>query len=242
MNQTRYNTPDESLAWVRDGTRQLLADLKRLPDDDLGAPSLLPGWTRRHLLAHVAANADALRNLVHWARTGEERRMYSSPAQRAADIDKGAALPAAELRDWAARAAAALGDDFAGLSEAAWTAQIITAQGLTRPASEIPWMRAREVWVHAVDLDAGTTFDDLPDAFLTALLGDVAARRSSVGTGPALALTATDTGGTWQVSGTGARREIAAPVATLARWLAGRPVSGLRDATGAPPPALPAWL
>jgi maleylpyruvate isomerase len=235
-------TRDESLAWVRDGTRRLFADLASLSDDELNAPTMLPGWTRRHLLAHVAANADALRNLVYWARTGEERRMYSSPGQRAADIEKGATRPAAELRDWEARSAAELDADFAGLPEAAWDAKVITAQGLTRPAREIPWMRVREVYVHAVDLGAGTGFADLPPAFLTVLLDDVAARRSSAGTGPALSLTAAGTGATWQVSGTGASRAITASLPALVGWLTGRPVTGLRDSAGVPAPDLPAWL
>jgi maleylpyruvate isomerase len=236
---------DESLSWVRDGTQRMLADLGSLSDDDLSAPSRLPGWTRRHLLAHVAGNTDALRNLVHWARTGEERRMYASPEQRATDIEKGSVLPAAELRDWTARSAAELDADLAALPERAWDAKVITAQGLTRSASEIPWMRAREVYVHDdvdVDVDAGTGFADLPTAFLVALLDDVTARRSSVVGGPSLALTASDTGATWQVTGRDGQREITAPLAVLAGWLAGRPVVGLRDAAGAPAPDLPAWL
>lgn len=237
-------TREESLAWVRDGTRRLLADVASLSDDELGIPTALPGWTRRHLLAHVAANADALRNLVYWARTGQERRMYSSPGQRAADIENGSALPASDLRDWVARSAAELDADFAGLTEAAWDAKIITAQGATRLARDIPWMRVREVYVHGVDLGAGTGFADFPPAFLAALLDDVAARRSSAGTGPALILTATDTDteASWQVSGTGEQRAIGAPLAGLAGWLSGRPVGELRDAAGAPAPALPAWL
>ncbi|MGH3214672.1 MAG: maleylpyruvate isomerase N-terminal domain-containing protein, partial [Trebonia sp.] len=55
--------------WTRDGTTLLLA-AAALDEAALGAPSALPGWTRRHLLAHVAANAGALGNLVHWAATG----------------------------------------------------------------------------------------------------------------------------------------------------------------------------
>ncbi|MGH3164660.1 MAG: maleylpyruvate isomerase N-terminal domain-containing protein, partial [Trebonia sp.] len=64
--------PEQALDWMRDGTERLLADLARLPDDALDAPSTLPGWDRRYLVSHIAANAEALRNLVHWARTGEE--------------------------------------------------------------------------------------------------------------------------------------------------------------------------
>jgi maleylpyruvate isomerase len=229
--------PDQTLAWMHDGTERLLADLAVLPDEALAAPTGLPGWTRRYLLAHVAANAGALRNLVHWARTGEERRMYASTEQRDADIAAGSRLPAAELRAWVGSSARDLAADLDALPGHAWEAKIITAQGLTRSASEIPWMRNRELYVHGVDLGAGTGWADLPAGFLAALLDDVAGRRSSKGDGPALAVAATDTGGTWAVAGAGAPVPVRAPLAHLAAYLTGRPAPELGSA-----PALPAWL
>jgi maleylpyruvate isomerase len=230
--------PEQTLGWTRDGTERLLTDLAGLSDAELGAPTALPGWNRRSLLAHVAANADALRNLVYWARTGEERRMYTSTAQRDADIAAGALRPAGELRAWVAGSAAALADDFDRLGDSsAWDATVITAQGLTRSASEIPWMRVREVYIHAVDLAAGTSFSDLPAGFLAALLGDVTTRRSAKGGGPALALAASDTGGRWEVAGTGTPVPVTGALAALAAYLTGRPAPDLSSA-----PALPAWL
>jgi maleylpyruvate isomerase len=229
--------PDQTLAWMHDGTGRLLADLAGLSDEVLEMPTALPGWSRRYLLAHVAANADALRNLVHWARTGEERRMYSSPAQRDAGIAAGAVLPATELRAWIANSAAALAADLDALPGPAWDAQLITAQGLTRSASEIPWMRDRELYVHAVDLAAGTAFADLPPEFLRMLLDDVTSRRSAIGGGPSLAVTARDTGQAWEVAGSGAPVQVTAPLADLAAYLTGRPAPALAAA-----PALPAWL
>jgi maleylpyruvate isomerase len=170
--------PDQTLAWMRDGTVRLLAAVAGLTDAALEAPTALPGWNRRYLLAHVAANADALRNLVHWARTGEERPMYASPAARDAGIAAGAKLPAADLRAWVESSAASLAADLDSLGDGpAWAAKITTAQGLTRSASEIPWMRVREVYIHLIDLAVGTTFADLPEDFLTALLDDVTIRR-----------------------------------------------------------------
>jgi maleylpyruvate isomerase len=138
--------------------------------------------------------------------------------------------------------AADLWSDLDGMPAQAWSAQVITAQGLTRHASEIPWMRTREVYVHAVDLAAGVSFPDLPEAFLTVLLGDIAARRSAVGASPALSLTATDTGGTWEVKGATETISVSAPLAALAEWLSGRPAGGLTDTSGNPVPDLPAWL
>ena len=114
---------------------------------------------------------------------------------------------------------------------------MITAQGVTRAAGQIPWMRVREVYVHAVDLAAGTAFADLPADFLAALLDDVTARRSARGDGPALAVAASDTGGRWEVAGSGAPVRVTAPLAALAAWLTGRPAPSLANA-----PVLPPWL
>ena len=229
--------PEQTLAWMADGTRKLLADVAALSDEALAAPTALPGWSRRYLLSHIAANAGALCNLVHWARTGEERRMYVSTEQREADIAAGAQRPAAELRAWVESSARDLAADLDALPTPAWDAKIITAQGLTRSASEIPWMRVREVYIHGIDLNAGTRWADLPPEFLAALLDDVTSRRSTTGGGPALAVAATDTGHTWEVTGTGAPSPVSAPLADLTAYLTGRPAPELTTA-----PALPAWL
>jgi len=229
--------PEQNLAWMADGTARLLADVAGLSEESLAGPTALPGWSRRYLLAHLAANADALRNLVYWASTGEERRMYQSAEQREADIAKGSELPDAELRAWIESSSAALAAELDALPEAAWDAKVITAQGLTRAASEIPWMRDREVYIHAIDLRAGTTFADLPADFLEALLDDVTGRRSAVGGGPAVLVAATDTGHTWQIVGTGAPVPVSAPLADLAAYLTGRPAPALPAA-----PVLPPWL
>src|ERR1700722_20836800 len=90
--------PNQTLNGMHDGTERLLAEVAGLPDEALRAPTALPGWTRAYLLAHIAANADALRNLIHWARTGEERRMYASSEAREAGIAAGAELPPPDLR------------------------------------------------------------------------------------------------------------------------------------------------
>ncbi len=236
--------PDQTLNWMHDGTERLLAEVAELPDEALGGPTALPGWTRAYLLSHIAANADALRNLVHWARTGEERRMYASAEAREADIAAGAELPAAKLRAWAASSAADLAADLDALDGQAgtdggpgWDAKIITAQGLTRTASEIPWMRTREIYIHAIDMAAGRTFADLPPDFLAALLDDVTVRRSAKGGGPALLIAATDTGGRWDVAGTGSPVPVSAPLADLTAYLTGRPAPSLPAA-----PVLPPWL
>ena len=226
--------------WAREGTALLRAALDRVDDERLAAPTSLPGWTGRHLVAHVAANADALRNLVHWARTGEPTPMYSSPEQRNADIETAAAQPPALLRARVAISADALERALDSLTPEQWQHAVRTAQGREVPAAEIPWMRTREVMIHAVDLDGGVTFDDLPEDFLLALVEEVAARRSTGGTGPAL--TVRTAGRAWSVTGRGDPVEVRGSLPAVAAYLVGRPTStSLTSSTGVVPD-LPAWL
>jgi maleylpyruvate isomerase len=95
-------------------------------------------------------------------------------------------------------------------------------------------MRAREVLVHAVDLNAGTGFGDLPRDFLAALVTDIVAKRRE----PALLLSPTDDDRTWQTGdGDPVPVLVRGPLAELTAYLAGRP---FRDVE--PAPALPPWL
>ncbi|MGW5641121.1 maleylpyruvate isomerase family mycothiol-dependent enzyme, partial [Streptomyces sp. NPDC003832] len=190
-------TLDDARRWSRIGT-ELLVKAAQFDEAGCAAPSLLPGWSRAHLAAHVAANAEALANLVHWAATGEPTPMYASPEERLAGIERGRALPAAELTDWLRESAAALERGTAALGEERWRTPVVTAQGRTVPAAEVPWLRSREVCVHAVDLANGVTFADLPSDFLTALCEDVVAKRSAA-PGPALSLRAP--GAAWGPAG-----------------------------------------
>jgi maleylpyruvate isomerase len=173
--------------WAAEGTRLFLAAVDRLGDDEFATGTPLPGWTRAHVIAHVHHNALALGRLASWAATGTEQRMYASVEQRDAEIAESARLAPADLRAQVHASAEQLTAALDGLSPQAWRAEVITAQGRTVPATEIPWMRAREVCVHAVDLDTGVSFADLPPGFTAALVGEVAARRAAGDEGPALA-------------------------------------------------------
>jgi maleylpyruvate isomerase len=233
--------PDLTLIWLHEGTELFLKALESVDDGALGARSTLPGWTGKHLVAHVAANADALGNLARWARTGEETPMYSSPERRDADIEAGSRQPATQLRHWAASSAARLAASLEALTPEQWTHEVRTAQGRTVPATEIPWLRAREVMVHAVDLGGTVAFADLPAAFDGALLDDITVKRSAGAEGPALHLTPTDDERTWAVAGGGHPTTVRGPLAELTAYLSGRPATGLH-ADGGVLPTLPRWL
>jgi maleylpyruvate isomerase len=223
-----------ALRWWADGELAVAGRIDQLTDDDLAAPSALPGWSRAHVVAHLARNADALVNLLTWARTGVETPMYPSREVRDADIVTTAAQLPAELRADFAGACARLAVAIETLPADAWTAEVRTGQGLMVPATEVPWMRAKEIWVHGTDLRAGLTFADLPADFCTALVDDVLglfARREQT---PDATIVATDVGRTW---GSGGAR-VEGPVSAVAAWLTRSDASGL---TGDVPQA-PTWL
>ena len=200
------------LEWIDEGTALCRGAL-----GDLEAPSLLPGWSRRHVAAHLSLNAEALGNLVHWARTGEERPMYPSAEARNADIEKATSRPADELRAWFDESSAGLVAAMATLTDEQWKAQVRTSRGAPIPATEIRWMRSREVMIHAVDFGTGLTFADLPPDFLQALCEDIHTQRGDV-------------------------PDLRGPLPEIAAYLAGRPYSKVTDSEGAPAQPLPPWL
>ena len=230
--------------WTDHGTKVFLDTLISVSDQVLAGPTALPGWTGKHLVAHVAANADALGNLVRWAATGEETRCTPRPpsatptSRRAPPARRPRCAPGPNARP------TTLSEAWRRLTSDQWSAQVRTAQGRTVPATEIPWLRAREVMVHAVDLGTGVTFADLPEDFLLALVDDVVARRSSV-PGPALDVVAEPGSSRWSVAPLGAQTpagEVRGSLDGLAAYLTGRDATGVRGADSAAVPDLPPWL
>src|SRR5215467_5296875 len=88
---------DLTIERIAEAHSRLIESASALSDDQLREPSLLPGWSRGHVLAHVARNADGLANLLTWARTGIETPQYSSWEARDAQIDEGSGQPADEI-------------------------------------------------------------------------------------------------------------------------------------------------
>src|ERR1700689_4995590 len=108
--------------WVDESTGRLLAGTAAITDARAREPSQLPGWSRGHLLTHLARNADGLINLLTWARTGVVTPQYASPAAREQGIADGAGRPAAELQADLETTAAALAAETARLTARQWDA------------------------------------------------------------------------------------------------------------------------
>ncbi|NCT92633.1 maleylpyruvate isomerase family mycothiol-dependent enzyme [Cellulomonas sp. APG4] len=235
-----------ALLLARRGQAYFSRTLNELRDERLDAPSLVPGWTRRHVVAHVGLNARALTRLTTWAATGVETPMYASPAERDAEIEMAATLPARALRHLSAHAAVHLDVEWRDLPDEAWSATVRTALGREVPARETVWMRTREVWIHAVDLDAGGSFRQLPAELVDALLDDVVGawtRRQADEGLPALVLEPTDRPAASRRSVPGERAAVVrGRAADLAQWATGRGAVDVTTADGVPLPAPPRWL
>lgn len=230
-----------TLPWMGTGTELLVRAVGALPDDALAEPCALPGWTRAHLVGHVARNAEALARLASWARTGVETPMYRDREQRARDIEESAKAPADTLRRELLDTAAALDAALAALDDRTWWAGVRSAVGRPIPAAEIPWMRVREVWLHAVDLDAGTSLADLPPEIVDTLLDDATGTLSAREGCPGAELVATDRDGRgWPLGPDGDRLRVEGSAADLLGWLIGR--SDASRLTPADLPAPPPWL
>jgi maleylpyruvate isomerase len=225
------------------GEAFFLDTLAACPDEALHGPCGLPGWTRAHLVSHVARNADALVNLLRWARTGEETPMYASPAQRDADIEAGATRPAAVVRRDAAGASHRLLEAVGAVPDQAWDRPVRTARGRVVPARQIPWMRVRETWIHAVDL--GASWSDLPPSLVEALIDDVAGhRRAAGGADRPLVVRDERSGSTWTIGEGPDPVQVSGDGPWLLAWLAGRSDGSGLVASGGDgrPPPLPPWL
>jgi maleylpyruvate isomerase len=205
---------------IHSATERFIASAARLDDADVASPSRLPGWTRGHVLTHVARNADGSVNLLTWARTGVPTPQYASIEQRALDIEAGAGRGAAEQMQDLRTSTARLVEAIDLMPPAAWTAELTWTNGRAGPAALVAWYRLREMQLHHVDLDAGYSPDDWDEAFVVrlalALARDYSARPDS----PHLVLRCPEVGHDLVFGEGGA--EVSGGVRTAVAWLTGR--------------------
>jgi maleylpyruvate isomerase len=216
---------------LQDATERLLTAVGALDNAAVSDPSRLPGWTRGHILAHLARNADALVNVL------EGRPMYASAEARDADIERDAPRPLdvqlADVRESAARFRRVAAEP------ADWSRTVELRNGVTDSASRVPFRRWVEVELHHVDLGVGYELEDLPAEFVEREIEFLARRFAGHPDVPPTRLTdgtrAWDTGREAEdpaVTTTGGR-------ADLLGWLAGRRDGSALKTTGGALPALP---
>jgi maleylpyruvate isomerase len=136
------------------------------PGADPTLPSLLPRWTRGHVLTHIARNADSFVRVLEAARRGEIVAQYEDGvAGRNAEIEAGS------TRDWGSLVAdvrsSAWRLDEVFATQDRWDLAMTNAAGEAVPHSDLPSRRLREVVVHHADLgDDGFTPPDWPSDYV----------------------------------------------------------------------------
>jgi maleylpyruvate isomerase len=233
--------PEQDAAEIREATRRLIAAVSALDAGAVAQPSLLPGWTRGHVLTHLARNADSLVNLLTWARTGEETPQYVSAEARDQAIEEGAGRLPAEHLDDLRLSADRLDLAIAELPPAAWASQVRMRSGRVIPAAEIAYARLVEIYFHHVDLGIGYTCDNLPPDFadraLARAIGDLSGHEGVT----SVRLLDTGSGEGW-VIGAASEPEmtVSGPRTALLAWVSGRADGrGLTTDPALPLPVLP---
>lgn len=215
-------------------TDMLMATVESLSADEMTVPSLCEGWTRAHVIAHLASNGRALVKLINWALTGEEQQLYASKEARAQDISDLANLPREELlgrlresAQYFAEQAQRLGGEL--------SVEEVHLHGKQIPATSIVALRIAEVVVHHHDLDTAWTIEEAdPDSVLNAIEAAVRTMRAKGAPGMTLVTEERDE---W-VIGDGALR-VSSDREGLLEWLA-RGAAENVEADG-PLPNLPSW-
>jgi maleylpyruvate isomerase len=230
---------DEVLRDLRAATDRLLTDIDGLPDHAAREPSLLPGWTRGHVLTHLARNAEGGTRLLIWARTGVPSYEYESLDARAAAIEAGAGRPARVLVDDVRQAAAAFDQAATGMPAEAWRRVVRYTAGQEPRADVIVPSRLAEVLIHHVDLDIGFKPADWPAALVGDLLPLLIRGLNEREDTPVLTVTGLDSGRAFTIGPAGpGDMTVSGAEAELLAWLLGR--SDGRSLGREPEGALPA--
>jgi maleylpyruvate isomerase len=237
--------PTAVLQALRASTSDLVQGLlsHEWSDADVSAPSLCTGWTRGHVLTHIARNADGISDTLAGALRGEVVDRYPEGWDaRNAAIDAGAHRPYAVLVNDVRTSAERLDRMFGAIADAdGWS--LPTEHG--DPAEAWVVRRWREVEVHRVDLASDYTPDRWPPLLVTTLLPEAAASLAKRTDG-ALRVVVTAEGslapdlvGREWTAGTGSPAEVSGPDWAVLAWLVGRPAAAEKALSAAPP--LGAW-
>jgi maleylpyruvate isomerase len=233
--------PQGAYELLRAATPGLVRTVDGLDDDELREPSGLPGWSRAHVVAHLALNSEGLAGVLHGRIEGEPTTMYRSDEARDRDIEELAAADPAELRERFLAGTSLVADAIERLPDEFWTETFErTPGGRQIRYSAIPGMRLREVEIHHVDLAAGFSPADWSAGFAAALITAMVKRNPS---DTSFRVLATDLAETWVIGAdpgeTGTT--VTGPAGDLAWWLTGRPPADTLTVNTGDLPLVKAW-
>lgn len=241
MNRSETAVPENLSERLADAGRELLAAAAVLDEAAAAAPSVLPGWNRAFVLAHVEGVARAMARQLEYAARGETIEFYDDGFDgRNRDIERRAQRPADEQLRSLTEAVDAVVVRFSALQGSEWDAGIAYRNGTVRDGGLALW---RELVIHASDLDTGRTSLDWDNTFCHYLFGFLTARIPD-GTAVKLQPLGEQPRTLSRGPGTPARTVVVTGLLQdIAAWLAGRkPLGGLNATAAADGVALPELL
>jgi maleylpyruvate isomerase len=222
---------------LSEATRRLIRSADALTEDQFAEPSGLPGWTRAHVLAHLALNAEGLAGALTGVVEGRRVPMYASQEARDGDIEDLAGHEPSVVRTRLLAACTDLADAIAAVPEDQADAVIDRVPGgRTFTVGDVPWMRLREVEIHHADLAAGYDRSSWSPAFAVHVLDGMLARDAAA---QPFTARATDLDREWAHGDGGP--VVSGRAVDLAWWLTGRGSGDGVTSEGGTLPQIGAW-
>lgn len=159
--------PLEAIETAIVGHAGVLTAAVSLDDDQSAQPSLLPGWSRARVIAHLAHKSWSHVAVFEGAVVGEVRAQYPEGQTTAEAETKAWSLrTSGELHEVLRDGFAALERSWERLPDDAWLRCGVSSAG-ERTMTEFVQRHLRDVFVHHVDLGIGYGPHDWPAAFVS---------------------------------------------------------------------------
>ncbi|SEJ26952.1 maleylpyruvate isomerase [Arthrobacter sp. yr096] len=148
--------------------------LSKLEESSVAEPSELPGWTRGHVLAHLAGISNAMARQLEYARRGETVELYDGGMDgRTKAIELAAGHSLAQHTESVKTAVGSAIAAFDALGPDDWQAHIAYRDGIVFDGGLALW---RELTIHASDLRLGFGPETWSRPFCEHLISFLAAR------------------------------------------------------------------
>ena len=160
---------DAQVAGCAAAHQRLLAGIAGLTNDDCRAPSALSGWSRGHVLTHLARNAESHTRMFEAATRGEESEQYpGGKLVRDNEIQAGAQRSANELIADVRVSIYTLEAAWAGASAMTWDGFGIKSHSDNSRVAipDLVLMRWCETEVHHADLGIGYSWRNWDPLFV----------------------------------------------------------------------------
>ncbi|MBW4095306.1 MAG: maleylpyruvate isomerase family mycothiol-dependent enzyme [Acidobacteria bacterium] len=141
------------LANLKDAAGTVRNKVSSLTDAQLRENSVLPGWSRGHVVAHITGISNAMARQLEYARRGEKIEIYDGGyAGRTQAIEMAASQsPEQHLQELNSALDRAL-NEFSTLDDAGWATPISFRDGVVKDGGLALW---RELVIHLSDLEVG---------------------------------------------------------------------------------------